>query len=93
MASSSGLDDYAPDPRATGGPVPLVLGATQRFGRLPTLAGFLITWAVAAGVGKSIDWGLPSINSIAVAFVLYLAAARLGLVRGVGTAPTRRAGP
>ncbi|MGW0782768.1 purine-cytosine permease family protein [Streptomyces sp. NPDC002913] len=45
-------------------------------------------WAVAAVVGKYVDWGLPSINSVVVAFVLYTAAARLGLIRGTGTAAT-----
>lgn len=53
----------------------------------------LVTWAVAAVVGKYVDWGLPSINSIVVAFVLYLAAARLGLVRAMGTVATDRATP
>ncbi|MFH8531635.1 purine-cytosine permease family protein [Streptomyces tendae] len=74
------------------------LDETRDSGELPATSPMwvpagLITWAVAAVVGKYVDWGLPSINSIAVAFVLYLAAARLGLVRGVGTAPTRRAVP
>ena len=32
--------------------------------------------------------GLPSINSVVVAMVLYVAAARLGLVRGVGRSHT-----
>ncbi|MFF2327328.1 MULTISPECIES: purine-cytosine permease family protein [unclassified Streptomyces] len=48
----------------------------------------IVVWLVAALVGKYVDWGLPSINSVVVALVLYIAAARLGLVRAVGTSPT-----
>jgi cytosine permease len=48
----------------------------------------LLVWAVAAAFGHYVDWGLPSINSVVVAIVLYVAAARLGLVRGVGRSAT-----
>ncbi|WP_219414503.1 purine-cytosine permease family protein [Pseudonocardia nigra] len=48
----------------------------------------LVIWFVAAVVGGLVAWGLPSINSLVVAFALYVGAGRLGLVRGVGTAPT-----
>jgi cytosine permease len=39
-------------------------------------------------VGHYVGWGLPSINSVVVAIVLYVAAARLGLVRGAGRSHT-----
>ncbi|MFE6888510.1 purine-cytosine permease family protein [Streptomyces sp. NPDC057694] len=74
------------------------LDATRRSGTLPADApawvpAALVVWAAAAVVGKYVHWGLPSINSIVVALVLYLAAARLGLVRGVGTVPTDQDAP
>lgn len=48
----------------------------------------LVIWVVAALLGGLVSWGLPSINSLVAAFVLYVAAGRLGLVRGVGTSAT-----
>jgi cytosine permease len=48
----------------------------------------LVIWLVAALFAHFVDWGLPSINSVVVAIVLYEAAARVGLVRGVGTSRT-----
>lgn len=44
----------------------------------------LLIWLAAALVGLFFDIGLPSINSLVIAFVLYVVAGRLGLVRGVG---------
>ncbi|MFF4142513.1 purine-cytosine permease family protein [Streptomyces sp. NPDC001698] len=75
-----------------------LLDETRPAGILPASApawvpAGLVAWVVAAVVGKYVDWGLPSINSVVVAFALYLGAARLGLVRGVGTAPTHQGGP
>ncbi|MEU2250614.1 cytosine permease [Streptomyces sp. NPDC019224] len=72
-----------------------LLDTTRPAGALPDNApawvpAALVTWAVAATVGKYVHWGLPSINSVVVAFVLYVAAARLGLVRGIGTVATHR---
>lgn len=48
----------------------------------------LVIWLVAALLGGLVSWGLPSINSLVAAFVLYVVAGRFGLVRGVGTSPT-----
>jgi cytosine permease len=44
----------------------------------------LIIWVGAALIGKYWEWGLPSVNSLVIAFVGYVVAGRLGLVRGVG---------
>jgi cytosine permease len=49
----------------------------------------LVIWVVAALVGKFVTWGLPSINSLVVALVLYVVAGKAGLVRGVGVTRTR----
>ncbi|QYN38677.1 cytosine permease [Pseudonocardia sp. DSM 110487] len=48
----------------------------------------LVIWLVAALIGYFVSWGLPSINSLATAFVLYVVAGKLGLVRGVGVSRT-----
>ncbi|WP_037361801.1 purine-cytosine permease family protein [Amycolatopsis orientalis] len=48
----------------------------------------LAVWAIASLVGQFVDWGLPSVNSVVVAIVLYVAAHALGLVRGVGKSST-----
>ncbi|MEV0618849.1 cytosine permease [Nonomuraea sp. NPDC050404] len=44
----------------------------------------LVIWLVAALVGRFVEVGLGSINSLVLAFVLYVVAGKLGLVRGVG---------
>jgi cytosine permease len=44
----------------------------------------LVIWVAAALIGKYWEWGLPSVNSLVIAFVAYVVAGRLGLVRGVG---------
>jgi cytosine permease len=69
------------------------LEESRAVGRLPESAPLwvpaaLIVWLVAAAVGKYVDWGLPSINSLALAFLGYVVLGRLGLVRGVGTSST-----
>ncbi|PXY20830.1 purine-cytosine permease family protein [Prauserella muralis] len=51
----------------------------------------LLIWLVAALVGRYVEAGLPSINSLVVAFVLYVVAGKLGLVRGVGSGRTEQA--
>jgi cytosine permease len=51
----------------------------------------LVIWLVAGLIGKFVTWGLPSINSLVVAFVLYAVVGRLGLIRGYGTARTETA--
>jgi cytosine permease len=48
----------------------------------------LVIWVVAALIGYFVTWGLPSINSLVAAFVLYVVAGKLGLVRGVGVSRT-----
>jgi cytosine permease len=48
----------------------------------------LVTWAAASLVGYYVHAGIPSVNSVVLAFLLYLVAGKLGLVRGVGTAAT-----
>jgi cytosine permease len=48
----------------------------------------LVIWLVAALIGYLGTWGLPSINSLVAAFVLYVVAGKLGLVRGVGVSRT-----
>jgi cytosine permease len=48
----------------------------------------LVIWVLAALVGQFVAWGLPSINSLIAAFLLYVVAGKLGLVRGVGLSRT-----
>lgn len=45
----------------------------------------LVIWVLAALVGQFGSWGLPSINSLAVGFLLYVTAGKLGLIREQGT--------
>jgi cytosine permease len=44
----------------------------------------LVVWLAAFLVGRYVDWGLPSINSLLMGFASYVVAGKLGLVRGVG---------
>lgn len=58
----------------------------------------LVIWAVASLIGYFVAFGIPSINSVVVAFVLYVIAGKTGLIRGVGvsrteTAPARADAP
>ena len=69
------------------------LEASRAAGRLPETAptwvpATLVIWVVAALIGYFVSWGLPSINSLLAAFVLYAAAGKAGLVQGVGSSPT-----
>jgi cytosine permease len=73
-----------------------LLDATRAAGTLPATApqwvpAALIVWVVAFLVGKYLEWGIPSLNSLAVAFVSYVAIGKLGLVqsttRSAATAP------
>ncbi|ETK30604.1 purine-cytosine permease family protein [Microbispora sp. ATCC PTA-5024] len=69
------------------------LDATKAAGSVPPqsprwVPATLVIWLAASLIGKFVTWGLPSINSLVAAFVLYAVAGRLGLVRGYGTAPT-----
>jgi cytosine permease len=72
------------------------LEASRAAGELPASAptwvpATLVIWLAAALLGGLVDWGLPSINSLLAAFLLYVAAGKLGLVRGYGTSLTARA--
>jgi cytosine permease len=65
------------------------LDSSRESGAPPTTAptwvpATLIIWVGAALIGKYWEWGLPSVNSLVIAFVGYVVAGRLGLVRGVG---------
>ncbi len=65
------------------------LESTRGTGGPPTTAptwvpATLVIWLAAALIGRFWEWGLPSVNSLVIAFVAYVVAGRLGLVRGVG---------
>jgi cytosine permease len=67
------------------------LDATRASGTLPSDApawvpGSLAVWVGAFLVGKFVEWGIPSLNSLAFAFVAYVAIGKLGLL----TRPERR---
>jgi cytosine permease len=53
----------------------------------------IVVWIAAALFGEFVEWGLPSINSLVVAFVLYVVAGKLGLVRGFGSSRTAETAP
>jgi cytosine permease len=70
------------------------LDATRPSETLPATAprvvpATLVVWLIASVVGYVVTWGIPSITSLVLSIVLYVAAGKLGLVRGVGAAPTR----
>ncbi len=65
------------------------LAAGRDEGRLPDSApawvpATLVIWLAAFLVGKYVDWGIASINTLVFAFVAYAVLGRLGLVRGIG---------
>jgi cytosine permease len=69
------------------------LDRSRAEGRLPESAptwvpATLVVWVVAALIGQFVTWGLPSINSLVAAFVLYVVAGKAGLVRGIGVSRT-----
>ncbi|MEV0087713.1 cytosine permease [Saccharopolyspora sp. NPDC050642] len=69
------------------------LEASRALGEIPASApnwvpATLVVWLVSALVGGFVEIGLPSINSLVLAFVLYVVAGKLGLVRGVGSTRT-----
>jgi len=73
------------------------LDATRDHGVLPDTAptwvpATLAIWVVASFIGHYSTWGLPSINSLVIAFVAYVVLGKAGLIRGVGVTPTRDAG-
>jgi len=74
------------------------LDASRATGALPASAprvvpATLVVWAVSALVGYFVHVGIPSINSVVLAMLLYVVAGKLGLVRGVGRAVTLQAEP
>jgi cytosine permease len=69
------------------------LDETRASGRLPTTAprivpATIVIWAVSAITGYFVTWGIPAVLSLILSMVLYIAAGKLGLVRGVGVAHT-----
>jgi cytosine permease len=72
------------------------LEASRASGQLPHSAPLwvpatLVIWLVSALVGKFVGWGLPSVDSLVLAIVLYVVAGKLGLIRGVGVGLTQDA--
>ena len=53
----------------------------------------LVIWLASSLIGEYVSWGLPSINSLVVAIVLYVVAGKLGWVRGVGVGRTADVAP
>ncbi|QIS10105.1 purine-cytosine permease family protein [Nocardia arthritidis] len=51
----------------------------------------LVIWLLASLFGKYVKFGLPSVNALVAAFVLYLVADRIGLLRGFGSHDTEPA--
>jgi cytosine permease len=75
------------------------LDASRRRGELPDppprwVPACLVVWVVSAAAGYWVHIGIPAMNSVVLAFVLYAAAGKLGLTRGysqtVGQAQLRR---
>ncbi|MGC0362029.1 cytosine permease [Rhodococcus sp. 27YEA15] len=48
----------------------------------------LVIWLISALIGKYVAFGLPSVNAVVAAFVLYVVAGKLGWIRGVGRTAT-----
>lgn len=72
------------------------LDATRAQGVLPDTSptwvpATLAIWVVASLIGHYSTWGLPSINSLVIAFVAYVVLGKAGLIRGVGETPTHDA--
>jgi cytosine permease len=56
----------------------------------PTLIiGTLVVWLIAALVGRFVAWGIPSLNSLVVAVLLYLAFSKVGLLKPLSIQPSR----
>ncbi|GGU20934.1 purine-cytosine permease family protein [Nocardioides albus] len=74
------------------------LDSSRVVGELPATAptwvpASLVVWAAASLIGHYVTWGIPSINSVIAALVLYVGAAKLGLVRGHGVSRTHPTEP
>ncbi|WGW11513.1 cytosine permease [Saxibacter everestensis] len=48
----------------------------------------IVIWLASALIGHFVSVGIPSINSVLAAFLLYVIAGKLGLVRGIGQSAT-----
>lgn len=69
------------------------LESSRKLGRLPEHAPIwvpatIVIWLASSLIGFFVAWGLPSINSLVISFVLYIIAGRLNLIRGVGSTKT-----
>ncbi|MBB6406860.1 cytosine permease [Arthrobacter sp. AZCC_0090] len=69
------------------------LDSSRKLGRLPEHApswvpATIVIWVLASVIGYFVAWGLPSINSLFIAFILYAVAGRMGLIRGIGSTKT-----
>jgi cytosine permease len=65
------------------------LAAGRADGALPASApawvpATLAVWVAASLIGEYVHWGIPALNALAVSFIGYLLAGRLGLTRGFG---------
>lgn len=70
------------------------LDETRATGVLPATAprvvpATIVVWVISSVFGYFVTWGIPSITSLVLSVVLYVAAGKLRLVRGVGAAATR----
>lgn len=71
------------------------LEESREQGRLPVTAprivpATIVIWVASALVGYFVTWGIPPVLSLIVSMVLYIAAGKLGWVRGVGSARTHQ---
>ncbi|HEY3686786.1 MAG TPA: cytosine permease [Streptosporangiaceae bacterium] len=67
-----------------------VLDATRRLGTLPDrvptwIPATIVVWIAAFCVGEFVDWGIPALNSLISALVLYVVLAYAGLTKPAGT--------
>jgi cytosine permease len=65
------------------------LDASRQRGELPDqpprwVPAGLVVWVISAAAGYWVPIGIPALNSILLAFLLYAAAGKLGLTRGYG---------
>lgn len=48
----------------------------------------IVVWIASFCIGQFVTWGIPALNSLVFAFVVYAVAGKLGLTRGVGRVRT-----
>ncbi|MFC4911772.1 cytosine permease [Actinomadura gamaensis] len=73
------------------------LDATRAAGTVPArvatwIPGSLAVWVAAFCVGKFVHWGIPALNSLGTALVLYVVLAYAGLIRPTGHTAMEGAG-